>query len=151
MHYAVTGMTAAEIVMSRADASLPSMGLTSWDGGPEGRIHSSDVTVAKNYLTKTEIEELNLLVSMLLDAIEVRARRGQLTSMQDCSDLLDRFIEFNGFDVLEGKGRRSAAQARDYARDQFAAFQKIQDAEYMNDFEKEAARIEGKARESGNN
>ena len=147
LHYAVTGMTAAEIITSRADASLPSTGLTSWKGGPEGRIHSSDVVIAKNYLTRDEIEEPNLIVSMLLDAVETRARRQQLTSMQDCSELLDQFIEFNGMDVLEGKGTRSKEQAWGFARAQFAEFQKAQDREYLNDFEREARRIEGRARD----
>lgn len=65
MHYAVTGHTAAEIVQGRSDPSKPNMGLTSWKGGPEGRIHSSDVTVAKNYLSEDEIRQLNRLVTML--------------------------------------------------------------------------------------
>lgn len=75
MHYAVTGHTAAEIVQGRSDPSKPNMGLTSWKGGPEGRIHSSDVTVAKNYLSEDEIRQLNRLVTMLLDTLEDRAER----------------------------------------------------------------------------
>jgi hypothetical protein len=75
LHYAVTGHTAAEIVQGRSDPSKPHMGLTSWKGGPEGRIHSTDVTVAKNYLTEKEIKELNRLVTMFLDTAEDRAER----------------------------------------------------------------------------
>lgn len=75
MHYAVTGHTAAEIVQGRSDPSKPNMGLTSWKGGPEGRIHSSDVTVAKNYLSEDEIRQLNRLVTMLLDTLEDRAEQ----------------------------------------------------------------------------
>lgn len=89
MHYAVTGHTAAEIVQGRSDPSKPNMGLTSWKGGPEGRIHSSDVTVAKNYLSEDEIRQLNRLVTMLLDTLEDRAERHVLTSMEDCERLLD--------------------------------------------------------------
>ena len=88
MHYAVTGHTAAEIVQGRSDPSKPNMGLTSWKGGPEGRIHSSDVTVAKNYLSEDEIRQLNRLVTMLLDTLEDRAERHVLTSMEDCERLL---------------------------------------------------------------
>lgn len=141
LHYAVTGKTAAEIIMDRADASLPNMGLTNWKGGPDGRIHSSDVATAKNYLTQNEIERLNLVVSMLLDAVELRTRQGRLTSMQDCVDMLDRFIEFNGMELLEGKGQRNMAQAKKRAREQFAEFQRVQDCTYLNDFEREVRRI----------
>ena len=147
LHYAVTGKTAAEIIMDRADASRPNMGLTSWKGGPESRIHSSDVATAKNYLTQNEIERLNLVVSMLLDAVELRARQGRLTSMRDCVEMLDQFIEFNGMGLLEGKGQRNMAQAKKRAREQFAEFQRIQDRTYLNDFEREMRRIEGKDHE----
>lgn len=71
MHYAVTGHTAAEIIMERADASKPNMGLTSRKGSPDGRIHSSDVEIAKNYLSEDEIETLNGLVNMFLDDAEL--------------------------------------------------------------------------------
>ena len=92
LHYAVTGHTAAEIVQERSDPSKPHMGLTSWKGGPEGRIHSSDVTVAKNYLTEDEIRELNRLVNMFLDTAEDRAERHLLTSMEDCEFLHEHVI-----------------------------------------------------------
>lgn len=107
MHYAVTGHTAAEIVQGRSDPSKPNMGLTSWKGGPEGRIHSSDVTVAKNYLSEDEIRQLNRLVTMLLDTLEDRAERHVLTSMEDCERLLDGFLTFSGREVLKGLGNRN--------------------------------------------
>ena len=84
LHYAVTGHTAAEIVQGRSDPEQPNMGLATWKGAPDGPIHSSDVTIAKNYLTEKEIRELNRLVTMFLDAAEDRAERHQLTSMEDC-------------------------------------------------------------------
>lgn len=146
LHFAVTGHTAAEIVQGRADASKPNMGLTSWKGGPEGRIHSSDVTVAKNYLTEDEIRELNRLVNMFLDTAEDRAERHQLLSMSDCEELLDGFLRFNGRRILEGHGNRNKRTADKAARAQFAEFQKIQDATYKNDFEKAAERAEGMSR-----
>lgn len=138
LHYAVTGHTAAEIVQERSDPSKPHMGLTSWKGGPEGRIHSSDVTVAKNYLTEDEIRELNRLVNMFLDTAEDRAERHLLTSMEDCEELLDRFLTFSGRDVLKGLGNRNKKTADKLARERFAEFQRIQDATYENDFEKMA-------------
>ncbi|MBS6402040.1 MAG: virulence RhuM family protein, partial [Atopobiaceae bacterium] len=111
LHYAVTGHTAAEIVQGRSDPSKPHMGLTSWKGGPEGRIHSTDVTVAKNYLTEKEIKELNRLVTMFLDTAEDRAERHVLTRMADCDELLNGFLTFNGREVLKGLGTRTKSTA----------------------------------------
>lgn len=144
LHYAVTGHTAAEIVQGRSDPSKPHMGLTSWKGGPEGRIHSTDVTVAKNYLTEKEIKELNRLVTMFLDTAEDRAERHVLTSMADCDELLNGFLTFNGREVLKGLGTRTKSTADKIARERFAEFQRIQDAEWENDFEKMAKGLEGK-------
>lgn len=144
LHYAVTGHTAAEIVQGRSDPSKPHMGLTSWKGGPEGRIHSTDVTVAKNYLTEKEIRELNRLVTMFLDTAEDRAERHVLTSMADCDELLNGFLTFNGREVLKGLGTRTKSTADKIARERFAEFQRIQDAEWQNDFEKMAKGLEGK-------
>lgn len=145
MHYAVTGHTAAEIVQGRSDPSKPNMGLTSWKGGPEGRIHSSDVTVAKNYLSEDEIRQLNRLVTMLLDTLEDRAERHVLTSMEDCERLLDGFLTFSGREVLKGLGNRNKKTADKIAKERFREFQRLQDKTYENDFEKMAKRLNGKA------
>lgn len=142
LHYAVTGHTAAEIVQGRSDPSKPHMGLTSWKGGPEGPVHSTDVTVAKNYLTEEEIRELNRLVTMFLDTAEDRAERHVLTSMADCDELLNGFLTFNGREVLKGLGTRTKSTADKIARERFAEFQRIQDAEWQNDFEKMARGLE---------
>lgn len=136
MHYAVTGHTAAEIIMERADASKPNMGLTSWKGSPEGRIHSSDVEIAKNYLSEDEIETLNRLVTMFLDDAELRARDHILQSMQDCADALDGFLRYNRREVLDNKGERNKKQAKMKAHEEFRKFQAIQDASFKNDFER---------------
>lgn len=136
MHYAVTGHTAAEIIMERADASKPNMGLTSWKGSPDGRIHSSDVEIAKNYLSEDEIETLNRLVTMFLDDAELRARDHILQSMQDCADALDGFLKYNRREVLDGKGERNSKQAKTKAHEEFRKFQAIQDASFKNDFER---------------
>lgn len=143
LHYAVTGHTAAEIVQGRSDPEQPNMGLSTWKGAPDGPIHSSDVTIAKNYLTEKEIRELNRLVTMFLDAAEDRAERHQLTSMDDCKQLLDGFLEFNGREVLQGLGSRNKKTADKVALERFAAYQKVQDATYENDFEKAVKRLEG--------
>lgn len=142
LHYAVTGHTAAEIVQGRSDPSKPHMGLTSWKGGPEGRIHSTDVTVAKNYLTEQEIKDLNRLVGMFLDTAEDRAERHVLTSMADCDELLNGFLTFNGREVLRGLGNRNKKTADKLARERFTEFQRIQDATWENDFEKMAKKLE---------
>ena len=143
LHYAVTGHTAAEIVQGRSDPEQPNMGLATWKGAPDGPIHSSDVTVAKNYLTEKEIRELNRLVTMFLDAAEDRAERHQLTSMEDCKQLLDGFLAFNGREVLQGLGNRNKKTADKIALERFAEYRKVQDATYENDFEKAVKRLQG--------
>lgn len=143
LHYAVTGHTAAEIVQERSNPEQPNMGLATWKGAPDGPIHSSDVTIAKNYLTEKEIRELNRLVTMFLDAAEDRAERQQLTSMEDCKQLLDGFLTFNGRDVLQGLGNRNKKTADKMALERFAEYRKVQDATYENDFEKAVKRLQG--------
>lgn len=143
LHYAVTGHTAAEIVQERSNPEQPNMGLATWKGAPDGPIHSSDVTIAKNYLTEKEIRELNRLVTMFLDAAEDRAGRQQLTSMEDCKKLLDGFLTFSGRDVLQGLGNRNKKTADKIALERFAEYRKVQDATYENDFEKAVKRLQG--------
>ena len=141
LHYAVTGDTAAGIVQRRSDPALPHMGLTSWKGSPDGPIHSSDVTVAKNYLTEKEISDLNRLVTMFLDTAEMRAERQQLTSMEECVALLDGFLTFNGREVLKGLGDRNKKTANKIAHERFDEYRKLQDATYENDFEKAVKKL----------
>lgn len=141
LHYAVTGNTAAGIVQRRSDPALPHMGLTSWKGSPDGPIHSSDVTVAKNYLTEKEISDLNRLVTMFLDTAEMRAERQQLTSMEECVALLDGFLTFNGREVLKGLGDRNKKTADKIAHERFDEYRKLQDATYENDFEKAVKKL----------
>lgn len=141
LHYAVTGDTAAGIVQRRSDPALPHMGLTSWKGSPDGPIHSSDVTVAKNYLTEKEISDLNRLVTMFLDTAEMRAERQQLTSMEECVALLDGFLTFNGREVLKGLSDRNKKTADKIAHERFDEYRKLQDATYENDFEKAVKKL----------
>ena len=136
LHFAVTGKTAAELICDRADASKVNMGLTTWKGSPDGPIHSSDVTIAKNYLSEEELTTLNRFVSMFIDVAELSAQDHILMSMKDCSDMLDDFLRFNRRSVLSGAGKRSRKQAETKAKNEFEKYRKIQDQNYLNDFEK---------------
>ncbi|WEV64370.1 virulence RhuM family protein [Bifidobacterium sp. ESL0732] len=129
-HYAVNGHTATEIIDERADASKPNMGLTSWKGSPDGRIHSSDVTVAKNYLSRDEIDHLNQLVSGFLDAAELRVRNHTITTMADCATLCEQYISLTGGKTLESKGRRNKKQADEKAKEEFRKFNETQESDF---------------------
>ena len=136
LHFAVTGQTAAELIFSRADADKQNMGLTTWKGAPHAPIHSSDITVAKNYLSEGELTLLNRFVSMFLDTVELQAQDHILMSMEDCANSLNEFIRYNRREVLQGKGTRSKQQAHNKAKTEFDKYRKIQDKTYLNDFEK---------------
>lgn len=138
MHYAASGHTAAEIIAQRADSSRPNMGLTSWNGSPQGRIHSRDVTVAKNYLSEEEIDRLNRLVTGLLDMLEMRAKNHMLTSMAECVQLIDQYVLFTGGRPLMDNGHVSKDHADRKAKEEFRKFNETQ----MNDFEKMTRHLE---------
>lgn len=142
LHWAVTGMTAAEIIASRADAAKPSMGLTTWKSAPSGKIQKSDVVVAKNYLIETEIKELERIVSMYLDYAENQAARQVPMRMTDWVQRLDAFLRFNEYDVLTNAGTVSAEVAKQLAQQRYETFRVAQDRTFESDFEKEAKRIE---------
>lgn len=108
LHYAVTHHTAAEIVYDRADSTKPNMGLTTWKNAPQGRIRKSDVSIAKNYLNETEMNNLNEIMSMYLDYAERQARRGNVMYMRDWVERLDAFLQFNEEDILHDKGKVTA-------------------------------------------
>ena len=144
LHWAVTGHTAAEIIAQRADASKPSMGLTTWKNAPQGKIIKSDVGVAKNYLIEEEIKELDRIVSMYLDYAENQAARQIPMKMKDWVDRLDAFLKFNEYEVLTNAGTVSAKVAKQLADTQYEKFRVKQDQAYESDFEKEVKRIETK-------
>lgn len=110
--FAVTGHTAAELVLDRCDPKSPNLGLTSWKGA---RVRKSDVVVSKNYLSRDEIEILNTLTTQFLDFAELRARRRQQTTMGDWIGATDRFLVLNEFGVLQGPGKVSAAHMKQVA------------------------------------
>jgi hypothetical protein len=119
MHFAATGMTAAEIVRWRADATRANMGLTAWTGG---RVLKRDVPTAKNYLGEKEIDTLNRIVVMFLDQAEFRAQRRQDIKMQNWTAFLDKFLRDTDLPVLEGAGSVSQEDARTWAESQYEAF-----------------------------
>ncbi len=119
LHFGATGMTAAELIQSRADHTLPNMGLTSWKSG---EVRKTDVTIAKNYLNAQEIDELNRIVVMWLDFAEDQARRRKQVFMKDWEQRLDEFLQFNERDVLTNAGRISKADADAFAQDEYDRF-----------------------------
>jgi len=119
MLWAVTGQTAPELIADRSDASAPNMGLTTWQGS---RVRKQDVTVAKNYLSREEIEHLDRIVVMYLDYAEDQARRRRVMTMRDWEEKLDAFLQFNERDVLTHAGKLRADVAETLALERYEAF-----------------------------
>lgn len=148
LHWAITGKTAAEIIYDSADAQKLHMGLTNWKHAPEGKILKSDVTIAKNYLNKAHLEELNRIVSAYLDLAEIQARRHIITKMEEWKKYLDSFLELSQYPILKDKGRVSALEAKLKAEQEYEDFRIIQDQTYISDFDKEIRRLLGKKDEN---
>jgi len=138
-HFAITGKTAAEIVYENADIQKPNMGLTSWKHSPNGRVLKSDTLIAKNYLKEDDIKKLERTIGAYFDYIERMIENRQELSMKDISDSVNKFLEFNEFKILEGKGKISHAQAQQKALKEYEAFNKIQKIE--SDFDKEMKKL----------
>lgn len=144
MHYAVHGNTAAEVIMARADHTKEHMGLTSWQNAPDGKIVKADVSVAKNYLSVDEMQELNEIVTMYLDYATRQARRHIPMTMADWASKLDAFLQFNDAEILRDKGKVTAAIAKAFAESEFEQYRVLQDRLYQSDFDRLMARAEGK-------
>ncbi len=138
-HFAITGKTAAEIIYENADIQKPNMGLTSWKNSPEGRILKSDTIIAKNYLQEDEIKRLERTIGAYFDYIERLIENRQKLSMEDISNSVNKFLEFNEFKILDGKGKISHSQAKQKAFSQYKEFNKIQKIE--SDFDKEIKKL----------
>ena len=136
MHYAVTHQTAAEIVYDRANAEKPHMGLMTWKNAPDGRVVKSDVTIAKNYLSEKEVDELNLLTTAFLDIAERRARRHVLTTMAEWKQVLEQYLKVSDADILPDAGSVSHEEAETKAFEEYEKFWKIQDKAIQSDFDK---------------
>ena len=137
LHFAVTGKTAAEIIYERANAELPTMGLTTWKDAPDGKILKRDIMVAKNYLTEKELSKLNRLVTMFIDYAELMAEDEVLMSMKDWLEQTDQFLANNRRKVLEGKGQVSHTRAIEKVNKEYTVFRVRQDEEYVSQFDKE--------------
>ena len=123
MHWAAHGHTAAEVVRQRANAAQPHMGLTTWKNAPQGAVRKADVSIAKNYLNKEELEQLNLIVSAYLDFAELQARGHKPMHMRDWIAKLDSFLRLSDREILSGAGKISHALAEEHAHAQFAIFE----------------------------
>lgn len=135
LHYAVAGNTAAEIIYNRADSKKEHMGLTSWQGAPNGKIHKYDVVIAKNYLSETEIGQLERMVSAYLDLAEMQAMRHIPMTMADWEERLNGFLTLWDHEVLKDNGKISAEMAKIHAETEFEKYRITQDQIYISDFD----------------
>ena len=142
MHFAVHGHTAAEIITERANHRLEHMGLTSWRNAPNGKIVKKDVSIAKNYLIASEIQELNEIVTMYLDYATRQARRHIPMTMEDWANKLDAFLKFNDAEILQDNGRVTSEIAKAFAESEFEKYRVIQDQLYQSDFDRLIADVE---------
>lgn len=140
LHYAIHGHTAAELIVQRANSDKPFMGLSSWENSPKGKILKTDVSIAKNYLTKEEIDSLGRIVNAYLELAEDKAKRRIPMTMEDWAKRLDKFLEFDDREVLQDAGRVSAEIARDHAFSEFEKYRVVQDAIFISDFDEEVKR-----------
>ena len=136
LHWAIHGQTAAQIIYHRADASVDHMGLRTWKDGPHGKIQKFDVVVAKNYLTESEMAQLERLVSAYLDVAESMALRKIPMTMQDWETRLNRFIEATDRDVLQDAGKVTAEIAKAHAESEFEKYRIVQDRLFESDFDR---------------
>jgi hypothetical protein len=136
LHWAITGNTAAEIIHLRVDANKPHLGLNTWKNSPDGKIVKSDIKVAKNYLSKKELKELNRLVELYLNFAELQAERNVPMKMAEWIEVLDGFLTINRYDLLQGSGMISNDDAIAKASLEFEKYRVTQDQEYMSDFDK---------------
>ena len=143
LHYAVHRHTAAELIVERADAQKEHMGLTSWENAPDGKIVKTDVSIAKNYLTERELEDLGRIVNAYLDLAERRAKRRIPMTMADWARHLDRILIADDMEILQDAGKISAEIAREYAENEFEKYRVIQDRLFKSDFDRQMELFEG--------
>ncbi|HIZ70073.1 MAG TPA: virulence RhuM family protein [Candidatus Prevotella avicola] len=136
MHYAVHGHTAAELIVERANASKEHMGLITWENAPDGKIVKPDVSVAKNYLKQTELEDMGRLVNAVLDMAERMARRHIPMTMEDWAKRIDLILEAGGDAVLNNAGHITAEFAKQFAESEFEKYRVIQDKNFSSDFDR---------------
>lgn len=142
MHYAVHGRTAAEVIVDRADHKKEKMGLTSWDNAPEGKIHKYDVTIAKNYLSEYELEQMQRIVSAYLDMAEMQAMRKIPMTMADWEERLSGFLKLWDREILQDAGKVSAEIAKAHAESEFEKYRIVQDRLFESDFDRQVKLVE---------
>lgn len=136
MHYAVHGHTAAELIIDRANAEKENMGLTTWENAPNGKIVKPDVSIAKNYLKESELEDMGRIVNSFLDLAEDMAKRHIPMTMEDWAKRIDKFLDLTDRPVLTDAGHVSAEQAKEYAETEFEKYRVIQDKLFQSDFDR---------------
>ena len=136
MHYAIHGNTAAEVIVERADHRKDKMGLTSWDGAPDGKIHKYDVSIAKNYLSEFELGQMQRIVSAYLDMAEMHAMRKIPMTMADWEERLSGFLKLWDREILQDAGKVTAELAKAHAESEFEKYRIIQDRLFESDFDK---------------
>ncbi len=142
LHYAIHGQTAAEVIVNRADHKKEHMGLTSWDGSPDSKIHKYDVSVAKNYLNGMEMAQMQRIVSAYLDMAEVQAMRKIPMTMEDWEKRLSGFLTLWDRDILQDAGKVTAELAKTHAECEFEKYRIVQDRIFESDFDKMFKQIE---------
>ena len=136
MHYAVHGHTAAELIVDRADAQKEHMGLTTWENAPDGKILKPDVSIAKNYLKKSELEDMGRIVNSFLDLAEDMAKRHIPMTMEDWAKRIDKFLDLTDRPILSDAGHVTAEQAKEHAETEFEKYRVIQDCLFQSDFDR---------------
>lgn len=135
LHWAIHKHTAAELIVERANAEKQHMGLTNWRKSPNGKIEKSDVSIAKNYLSKEELDKLERFVSMYLDYAEFQAKKHIPMTMEDWAVRLNKFLDFNEMEILQDKGHITAEIAKSFAETEFEKYRVIQDKLFQSDFD----------------
>jgi hypothetical protein len=136
LHFGIHGNTAAELIYKRANSTIDKMGLTSWKNSPDGKIIKTDVSIAKNYLNKEELNSLGRIVNAFLDLAEERALRNIPMTMQDWAKRIDAFLEFDEREILKDGGKISTEIAKEKAETEFEKYRIIQDQLFESDFDK---------------
>ncbi len=142
LHYAIHGHTAPEVIVDRADHRKEYMGLTTWKNAPDGKIVKSDVSIAKNYLSQSELQDLNQFVSMYLDYAERQAKKRIPMTMEDWASKLEVFLKMNDEDILMDKGKVTHEIAKAFAESEFEKYRVIQDQLYESDFDKLVMKVD---------
>jgi len=142
LHYAIHGQTAAEVIVDRADHRQENMGLTSWEGAPQGKVHKYDVAIAKNYLSEFEMAQMQRIVSAYLDMAELQAMRRMPMTMADWEERLSGFLKLWDRDVLQDAGKVTAEIAKAHAESEFEKYRIVQDRLFESDFDRVIKKIE---------